>query len=67
MGTDLLPMQSDLQSVARKSVSQKTGVTAEAAVVTSLSVVRRTIKALIQKYYVYVQGHSVRTFSVRGL
>ena len=48
MGTDLLPMQSDLQSVARKSVSQKTGVTAEAAVVTSLSVVRRTIKALIK-------------------
>ena len=48
MGTDLLPIQSDLQSVARKSVSQKTGVTAEAAVVTSLSVVSRSIKALIK-------------------
>ena len=57
MGTDLLPLQSDLQSVARKSVSQRTGVTAEAAVVTSLSVVSRSSKALIQKnnmQYVYV-------------
>ena len=50
MGTDLLPMQSDLQSVARKSVSQKTGVTAEAAVVTSLSVVSRSSKNNMQYY-----------------
>ena len=47
MGTDLPPMQSDLQCVTRKGVSQKTSVIAEAPVVTNLSVVSRAFKALI--------------------
>ena len=47
MGTDWLPMQSDLQSVTRKGASQKTGVIAEAPVATNLSVVSRAFKALI--------------------
>ena len=47
MGTDWLPMQSDLQCVTRKGVSQKTGVIAEAPVATNLSAVSRSLKALI--------------------
>ena len=47
MGTDLPSMQSDLQCVTRKGVSQKTDVFVEAAVVTNLSVVSRGVKALI--------------------
>ena len=47
MGTDLPPMQSDLQCVTRKGASQKTGVIAEAPVATNLSAVSRSLKALI--------------------